>query len=129
MKATSLFALGKTNTESPTFSGGVQITGFNLRPYRAEGVEIGECGFELKEECGDYVYFEELLFDGEYDISCCEGLQEAGALLSEVVKDECGELLCINAHCNSVKIEKQGIYRAIYVGDGRADAAVVYVSL
>lgn len=129
MKATTLFALGKSNTESATFSGPVQITGFNLRPYHAQGVQVGDCGFKLEEECGDYVYFEELLFDGDYEINCCKGIEEDGALLSEPLKNECGELLCINAHMNTVNIHKKGIFRAIYVGDGRPEAAVVYVEL
>lgn len=126
MKATLLFPYRKTNEISPTFGGDALITGFNLRPYSnikdANGVIIAE-------DCGDYVYFEELLFDSEYDVSCGMRVIEDSAILSEPLKDECGNLIVINSCKNYVYITKPGIFRAIYVGGGRADAAVTYVPM
>lgn len=126
MKAIMLFPLGKTNTISQTFGTNAVITGFNLRPY-AHTKDAN--GIVQDSECGDYVYFEELLYDGAYDVSCGMKIHEDAELLSETLKDECGNLIKIDACRNYVHIKKPGIYRAIYVGEGRPEAAVTYVGV
>lgn len=125
MRHTYVFEMGKTNTVSRPFSpaGEVFIVGFNMRGLEYTKNPDGTLG-EIH-DC-DYVIFERLLYDGVYDVTKCDGISEQGIIAAVPVKDHCGNIVKLN-HCNNTLwITEPGIYRAVYHGDGRPDAAVVY---
>lgn len=125
MRHKYIFEIGKTDTVSHPFSviDRVLITAFNLRPIEYTKKDDGT----LKDfaDC-DHVTFERLLYDDVYDIDKCKNINEMGVIASAPVLDECGNTVKLT-HCNNtVWLEQPGLFRAVYHGDGRPEAAVVY---
>lgn len=125
MRHTYLFEFNQTNTLSRPFSATdrVLVIGFNMRPMEYTKKDDGT--LDKVSEC-DYVTFERLLYDGVWDIDKCLEIYEQGVIASAPVHDECCKPVRIDHCCNSVWLNEPGIYRAVYHGEGRPDAAVIY---
>lgn len=125
MRHTYLFEFGKTNMVSRPFSAAdrMVVIGFGLRPLEFTAKPDGT--LDKLSEC-DYVTFERLLYDEVYDLHKCTGINEQGVIASVPVNDGCGKLIRLD-HCNNtVWLNEPGIYRAIYHGEGRPEAALIY---
>jgi len=123
-KHTELFPLGKHNITSITFTTPAFIAGFHLSPdeYETDDVTGKETG---NKRAGDYITFERLLFDGVYDINCGARINEAGIAAAAAVRNECGEEVRLDYCHNALWLTDPGIYRAVFHGNAREQAAVI----
>ncbi|MBE2895709.1 hypothetical protein HPC38_02295 [Pasteurellaceae bacterium HPA106] len=115
-----LFDQGKTNLVSATFSAPAQLSLFNATADEHTFVD----GIVTESNCGDFITFERVLFDGDYDV-VCKGIIEGGAIASAPLQDEDGCDVQMNHKNNSLFIEGKGMYRAIYHGDNREEIILI----
>lgn len=121
MRQIRLFHRNKSNRTSRPFSGPVFLSAFGLLPQEYEVDADGK----MTETEEDFIYFEKLLYDGVYDVTC-EGIQEEGIIAAEPLRDECGCLIKLD-HCRTgIHLDEPGIFQAVYSGPNRANVALIF---
>lgn len=120
-----LFQQGSTETTSQVFNAPATIVGFSLAPTTYEYENDSDGSLVTGVNCGDYVVFERVLLAEDYKKECGKSIKSDGVLASTPLMDECCKPLRLTACNNEITIEGSGTYRAIYIGDGRAEAIVI----
>lgn len=114
-----LFELHGKNMLSPTFEAPAQLSVYGLLPMQV----TYEDGIPVEKVCGDYITFERVIFDDEYEINC-KGIKEDGDLASApLLEDGCP--VRMDYGNNSMMIEGKGTYRAVYHGEHRENVVLV----
>lgn len=132
MKTTKYKTIFKPNSattiSSQIIPGGSTVVGFNIPEVTWEEVPHPDNPDRTVVEFSDceYVYFERVIFDNNYDITKCDGIDEGGIIATAPLLDDCGCPVILTACCNTIKLPEPGKYRAYYIGDSRPEVTVIF---